>query len=108
MAEFREEFREDATKRVAIRIILLSIAAAENIEISAEEMDEEMKEMAKMYNVPEEHVRNMIGEANMSYFAKDMKVKKAIDLIYDNAKVTMVKEKTVAEEPAEDPAADAE
>ena len=108
MAEFREEFREDATKRVAIRIILLSIAAAENIEISAEEMDEEMKEMAKMYNVPEEHVRNMIGEANMSYFAKDMKVKKAIDLIYDNAKVTMVKEKTVAEEPAEEPAADAE
>ena len=108
VAEFREEFREDATKRVAIRIILLSIAAAENIEISAEEMDEEMKEMAKMYNVPEEHVRNMIGEANMSYFAKDMKVKKAIDLIYDNAKVTMVKEKTVAEEPAEEPAADAE
>ena len=108
MAEFREEFREDATKRVAIRIILLSIAAAEDIEISAEEMDEEMKEMAKMYNVPEEHVRNMIGEANMSYFAKDMKVKKAIDLIYDNAKVTMVKEKTVAEEPAEEPAADAE
>ena len=44
----------------------------------------------------------------MSYFAKDMKVKKAIDLIYDNAKVTMVKEKTVAEEPAEEPAADAE
>ena len=70
-------------------------------------MDEEIKNMAEMYKVPEDQVRSMIGEANMTYFAKDLKVRKAIDLIFDNAKVTMVKEKTAAE-PAAEEAADAE
>ena len=107
MAAFRDEVREDATKRVATRIILLSIADAEKIDVTAEEMDEEIKNMAEMYKVPEDQVRSMIGEANMTYFAKDLKVRKAIDLIFDNAKVTMVKEKTAAE-PAAEEAADAE
>ena len=102
MAEFRDELRADATKRVATRIILLSIADAENIEVTTEEMDAEIKEMASLYNVPEEQVRSMIGEDNMSFFGKDLMVKKAIDLIYDNANVTMVKEKTVVEPVAEE------
>lgn len=102
MAEFRDELRADATKRVATRIILLSIADAENIEVTTEEMDAEIKEMASLYNVPEEQVRSMIGEDNMSFFGKDLMVKKAIDLIYDNANVKMVKEKTVVEPVAEE------
>lgn len=102
MAEFRDELRADATKRVATRIILLSIADAENIEVTTEEMDAEIKEMASLYNVPEEQIRSMIGEDNMSFFGKDLMVKKAIDLIYDNANVTMVKEKTVVEPVAEE------
>ncbi|MDD6042319.1 MAG: trigger factor [Eubacteriaceae bacterium] len=99
--EFREDLREDATKRVATRIILRSIAAAEEIKIGTDELDAEIKNMAEMYHVPEEQVVSMIG-GNMDFFVQDLEVKKAIDMIYDNAKITMVDEKTVKEEETEE------
>ena len=43
---FREELREDATKKVVTRVILMSIVEAEGIEVSDEELEEELKNMA--------------------------------------------------------------
>lgn len=90
---FREELREEATKKVVTRLVLMSIVEAEKIEVSKEELEEELAMMAKQYNMEVEKVREMIGAENITYFQKDIQLKKVIDLLYDNAKVKKTKKK---------------
>lgn len=85
MAAFREEIKPDAERQVKTRIILNGIADAEKIEISEEETEEEINVMAAQYQMPAEKIKEMIGAENMTYLKKDLKVKKAIKFIYDNA-----------------------
>jgi len=85
MAGFKEEIKPDAERQVKTRMILVGIAEAEKLEVSEEEMDEELKAMAIQYQTNADEMKKMIGEENLSFLAKDLKVKKAIKLIYDNA-----------------------
>lgn len=101
MPEFREQVRPDAEKSVKTRIVLMGIVNQENIEVTDEEMEEELALMAKQYGTEVDQIKSMIGEANLPYFKKDMQVKKAIDLVYDNAKQTKKRASKKAEETAE-------
>ena len=103
--DFREELREDALKKVGTRLVLMSVVEAENIGVSEEELEEELKNMALAYNVDTEQVKTMIGEDSMPFFKKDIQLKKVIDLLYDNAEVTVVEKK--AEEAEENEEAEA-
>lgn len=85
MAAFRDEIKPDAERQVKTRMILSGIAEAENIEISEKEMDEEINVMAAQYQMEADKIKEMIGAENLTYFQKDLKVKKAIKFIYDNA-----------------------
>lgn len=92
-AEFREELRADATKKVVTRLVLMSIVEAEKIEVSEEELEAELADMAKAYNTDVEKVREMIGVENITFFMKDIQLKKVIDMLYDKAEVKMVQPK---------------
>ncbi|MBQ9960350.1 MAG: trigger factor [Firmicutes bacterium] len=85
MAAFREELKPDAERQVKTRMILVGIGEAEKLEVSDEEMEEELKVMAIQYQTTAEEIKKMIGVENLSFLAKDLKVKKAIKFIYDNA-----------------------
>lgn len=100
--EFREELREDATKKVATRLVLMSIVEAEKVEVTEEELEEELKNMAVQYNMDAAQVKDMIGTENMNFFKKDIQLKKVIDLLYDKAKVTKVEKAEEASEEAEE------
>lgn len=98
--DFREELREDAAKKVGTRLVLMSIVEAEKVEVSEEELETELKDMANAYNTDVEQIREMIGTDNMTFFKKDIQLKKVIDMLYDKAKVSKVEKK--AEEPKEE------
>ena len=85
MAAFRDEIKPDAERQVKTRIILNSIVDAEKIEVSDEEMEEEISVMAEQYQTTADKIKEMIGVENLTYLQKDIKVKKAIKFIYDNA-----------------------
>lgn len=87
MAEFREEIRPEAEKAVKTRIILMGIVDAEKIEVSAEELEDEINKMAAQYQMTAEQIKEMIGVENLTFLQKDLQVRKAIDFIYDNAKI---------------------
>ena len=87
MAAFREELRPDAERQVKTRIILMGIVEAEDIKVSQEEMEEEIKVMAAQYNMTAEKIKEMIGVENLTFLMKDLQVKKAIDFIFDNAAI---------------------
>ena len=66
-------------------MILMGIVEAEKIEVTEDEMEEEIKVMAIQYQTTADKIKEMIGMENLTFLEKDLKVKKAIQFIYDNA-----------------------
>ena len=85
MADFREEVKEDASKRVKMRMVINAIVDAENIEATEEEIEKEIELLAIQYGIEAQQVKDMLGEDNLQFIGKDVKVKKAVDFIFDNA-----------------------
>lgn len=102
MDALRSEMKEDAHVKVAKRIILKSIADAEKIEVSDDDLKEELQRLADQYQMALDKVKENIGEANMGLVKNDIKLKKAMELVYDNAKIKFVAPKK--EEEKEDKA----
>ncbi|MGN0712475.1 MAG: trigger factor [Anaerovoracaceae bacterium] len=84
-AAFRDEIRADAEKAVKTRLIMNGIVEAEQFEVTPEEVEEELKVMAIQYQMTADKVKELIGEDNMKYLEKDLKTKKAIEFIFENA-----------------------
>lgn len=85
MEDLRNSAREDAEKRVALRILLRGVMNRENIDATEEEIRKELEEFAKNYGQTVEQVKKMIGEDNLGFFADDIKTRKAIDFMYEKA-----------------------
>ncbi len=86
-AEFRDEIREECTKRVKIRMLLSKIAEQEKLEASEEDIDKQFEAMAAQYNLEADKVKEMIGEDGKKMIEDDLKLSKAADFIYDNANI---------------------
>ena len=87
VAELREERRADAEKLVKSSLILEAIAKAENIEVSEEEFNAELANMAAMYNMDVEKIKSSLRENDIEDIKGQVKIRKTIDLLVDNAKI---------------------
>ena len=85
MGDFLDELRPEAEKAVKTRLVIAGVAAAEGIEVSEEEVEEELKVMAIQYQMTADKVRELLGEDMMQYLVKDLKSKKAIEVLFENA-----------------------
>lgn len=78
----KEQMKEDAAKRVKSNLTLEAIAVAENLQVSDEEVEEELSKMAEAYNMPIENIKQAIGSTEA--MKEDLKVRKAIDFLVEN------------------------
>ncbi|MGM5472402.1 MULTISPECIES: trigger factor [Bacillus] len=78
----KEQMKEDAAKRVKSNLTLEAIAAAENLQVSDEEVEQELSKMAEAYNMPIENIKQAIGSTEA--MKEDLKVRKAIDFLVEN------------------------
>jgi len=78
----REQLRPQAEKQVKLRLALETIAKKEKIKVSKADVEEEIKRIADAYQMEVEKVREMVPADSI---AEDMKVKKAMDLVKENA-----------------------
>ena len=83
VAEFRNELREEAEKKVKVRMLITAIADKEDFVVTDEEVEEEMKAIADLYKIELEQVKTMLG--NDDSLKKDLKARKAIDFVFENA-----------------------
>lgn len=83
--DFREELREDATKKTKTRMLISAIADAEKIEVTPEELDKELELMSIQYKLEVEQIKTMLGAENFAALEKDIKMRKAVDFAFDNA-----------------------
>ena len=83
--EFRDEYKEQAEKQVKTNLVLEAIMKDSKIEVTKEEIDAKIKEMAEMYGQKEEEVKE---NANLrKYVEESLKTEKTIHYIVDNAKI---------------------
>ncbi len=82
----RKNMRPDAERQVKTRLALEKIAALENLEATAEEIEAEYARLAEAYNMEVDKIKAAVAN---DAIADDLKVKKAIDLVKDKAVVTV-------------------
>ena len=103
----RDSMRPMAEQTVRSNILLSEIVHQENIDVTDEEVEEELKKLAEQYKMELDKIKEMI---DVEAVKSDLKGRKAVKLIVDNAKpVEKEKEKKAAEKAAkkEDEAAEA-
>lgn len=92
---FRDTYRERAESEVKLRLALEKIAELENIEVSEEEINAGLAEIAAANNMDVEMVKRFIP---VGEYTTDLKVQKAVELVKENAVV----DNSVAAEEASD------
>lgn len=94
MESFRDTYRDRAENEVKLRLALEKIAELENIEVSEEEINNSLAELAASNNMDVETIKNFIP---YDEYVTDLKVQKAVELVKENAVV----DNSAAEEKAE-------
>ncbi len=82
--DLRGQMTEDAGKRVRTNLTLEAIAAAENLEVTDAEAEEEVNKMAEQYNMSADNIKQALG--GLDTLKADLKVRKAVEFLVDNSK----------------------
>ena len=99
----REQVKPQAEIQIRNQLTLEKIAETENIQVSDEEVDQEIEKMAKAYNMEPDKMKEIIGDEEKENIRKDLADQKAMDLVADAAvEVEKKEEPAKAEEAAED------
>ena len=80
-----EELKPQAEKRIRTRLVLEAIVAAENIEVSDERLEEELKKMADAYQMEVDKLKEFMGENEKKQMKEDIAVQEAVTLITEAA-----------------------
>lgn len=81
-----EQTKSRAERKIKARLVMEAVADAENIEVSEEEYDAELTEMAENYKMTLEKIKDMFTEYDEKQLKKDIRIKKAIEFVVSNAK----------------------
>lgn len=80
-----EELKPQALKRIQSRLVLEAVVAAENIETTEEELDKEIENMASMYQMEVDKLKEVIGEEEKKQISLDLAVQKAVEIVTEAA-----------------------
>ena len=83
----KEQMKPQAERRIQTWLVLEAVAAAENIQISDERVDEELQKMADAYKMEVEKLKEYMGEFEKEQMKKDLAVQEAVDFLVKEAKL---------------------
>ena len=81
-----EQVKPQAEKRIKSRLVLEAVVAAEKIEVTDEDYEEELKNMAEAYQMEVDKVKELLPEKSVGQIKKDIAVRKAAEFVVENAK----------------------
>ena len=79
---FNDQYRDEAEKRVKVRLALEKIAEIENLEATEDDLNAEYEKMAETYKMDTEKVKSLVPTDDLKL---DVVVSKAMDLVKENA-----------------------
>ena len=98
------QMKPQALERIQNSLLLEAVAKAEKIEISDEQLDEEIGKMAEAYRMEKEKLYDMMGEESMASMKQELAVQEAVKVIAGAAvEVDMPEETGENEETGETP-----
>lgn len=80
-----DELKPQALKRIQSRLVLEAVAAAENIEVSEEDFDKEIENMAEAYNMEKDKFGELVSDNEKEQIRMDIAVQKAVELVVASA-----------------------
>ncbi len=98
--ELREERREEAEKRTRSNLVLDAIAKKEGIEVDDSELEDKIAEIAESHDDDPQRIKDILDkQGRLPVIREEMRVRRVIDLIVDEAEINKVKpEKKTAED----------
>lgn len=87
MEQLRAQFDQQAIDRLNTSLVLEAVMNAEGIETGPEELELELVDMSKKYNMEIDKLKELISEPEMENLKKDLAIQKTIKMIVDNAVV---------------------
>lgn len=87
MATFREQNKEQAIQQVKIRLALEKISDTEKVDVSDEDIENHIKEIAETYKMEVEKVKNMLVGDQLNIVRDEIRIQKTIDMLVGNKKL---------------------
>jgi len=85
---YREKMKDQAIKEIKRALILSDIVKKESITVTEEEIKKHMEPFAKYYNSKIDELFELFKKAgNLKVFENEVEIQKALDFLFDNAKV---------------------
>ena len=82
--QFLEQVKPQALKSTKTRLTLEAIVEKEGIEVTEDDVTDEINKMAEAYDMEPDNVRNMLSEDDMKTLKMDLAVNKAAEFIFEN------------------------
>lgn len=80
-----EQMKPQAVKRIQSRLVLEAVAKAEDIQVSEEELEKEITEMAEAYRMEVDKMKDLLSEKDKENMKSDVAVAKAATLVAEAA-----------------------
>ncbi|MFI2858144.1 trigger factor [Paenibacillus sp. JSM ZJ436] len=85
-SDLEGQMKDDAEKRVRNNLVLEQIAKEENLEVSEEEINEELGNMAETYKRPVEEIRSILSaNGSLDNLREELVLRKTIDFLIENS-----------------------
>lgn len=81
-ADLHKQFEAEAEVRTKTNLVIEAIAKAEDIEVSQEDIDNEIKELSEQYKMPIDQVKKVLTEDMLKH---DIRMKRAVEVITETA-----------------------
>ena len=79
-----EQMKPDALKRIQNSLVLEGIAKEQDIQISEEEIEEELGKMAQMYGMELDELKKLIRDSDKDSIKLDLSIQKAVKLVMEH------------------------
>jgi len=101
---FRDQLREQAEVSSRVDLALRSIAESENVEVSDEELDKELRVLATQLDQPLEAIREQLEDAGrLKAIRSDMRIRAALEWVTERAEIVDENGNTVDRDLLEQP-----
>ena len=80
-----DQMKPQAVKRIQSRLVLEAIAKAEAIEVTDEDINKEIDNMAAQYQMEADKLKEFMGDAEKEQMKMDIAVTKAVELVVNEA-----------------------
>jgi len=97
---FREQFREEAEKRVKTNLVLEEVMKKEKIEASDDDIDEELNRLSEKSDQKIDEIKAEMTEEHFDYLRSQLSMMKTVDYLI--SKVKFVKPEEIEKKPAKD------